>query len=171
MAANELHQVLEFDRDKEIEKITARLKGLLRTDLKRRGLVVAMSGGIDSSVCAALSVKAIGAKKVFGLLLPERDSSSDSESRGRQLAEHLGIECLSIDIAPTLEAIGCYSWRDEAIKATFPEYGDGWKNKIAIAGGTEGKINHFKLVVQSLSLIHISEPTRPILVSRMPSSA
>jgi NAD+ synthase len=82
-------------------------------------------------------------------LLPERDSSSESKSRGQLLAEHLGIEFLSIDIAPTLEAIGCYKWRDEAIKSTFPQYGEGWKNKIIIAGGTEGKINHFKLVVQS----------------------
>jgi NAD+ synthase len=51
------------------------------------------------------------------------------------------------DIAPALEAMGCYRQRDEAIRRVFPAYGDGWKNKIVIAGGTQGGINYFKLVV------------------------
>lgn len=143
--------VLEFDRDAEVEKITTRIREILARDLRKRGLVVAISGGIDSSVSAALCVKAVGPSKVFGLLLPERDSASTSTQRGRALAEHLGIEYKLHDIAPTLEAIGCYEWRDAAIRATFPEYGPGWKNKIVIAGGIEGKMNFFKLVVQSPS--------------------
>lgn len=144
-------QILSFDMDAEVAKITAGIREILSKKVHRRGLVVAMSGGIDSSVSAALCVKAVGPGKVFGLLLPEQDSSSESEQKGRVLAEHLGIEFLVHNIAPTLEAIGCYKWRDEAIKATFPEYGPGWKNKIVIAGGSEGKINHFQLVVQSPS--------------------
>lgn len=142
-------QILNFDMDAEVAKITQGIREILSKKLHRRGLVVAMSGGIDSSVSSALCVRALGAGKVFGLLLPEQDSSSESESKGRVLAEHLGIEYLVHNIAPTLDAIGCYKWRDEAIKATFPEYGPGWKNKIVIAGGSEGKINHFQLVVQS----------------------
>lgn len=142
-------QILNFDMDAEVAKITKGIREILSKKLHRRGLVVAMSGGIDSSVSSALCVRALGAGKVFGLLLPEQDSSSESESKGRVLAEHLGIEYLVHNIAPTLDAIGCYKWRDEAIKATFPEYGPGWKNKIVIAGGSEGKINHFQLVVQS----------------------
>src|SRR5690606_4196701 len=50
---------------------------------------------------------------------------------------------------PTLAAIGCYSWRDDAIRRVFPEYGEGWKNKIVISGGLEGRLNHFQLVVQA----------------------
>jgi len=141
--------VLEFDMDAEVERISARLREILRKNLNRRGLVVAMSGGIDSSVCSALAVKALGPKKVFGLLLPEVDSSSNSKSRGQILAEHLGIEYLVEDIGPALNAIGCYRWRDEAIRNVFPEYADGWKNKIVITGGTEGLVNHFQLVVQT----------------------
>ncbi len=140
--------LLAFDRDAEITRITGKVRELMRLHLKRRGLVVAMSGGIDSSVCAALAVRALGPDKVFGLLMPERDSSSESSVKGRLLAEHLGIRFTVEDIAPTLEAIGCYRWRDEAIRAVFPAYGEGWKNKIVIAGGTQGQINHFKLVVQ-----------------------
>jgi len=141
--------VLKFNEAEEVSKITSRMKDILRDDLHRRGFIIAMSGGIDSSVCAALAVKALGKKKVFGMLLPEQDSSSSSSERGQALAEHLGIECITHDIAPSLEAIGCYKWRDDAIKSVFPEYGDGWKNKIVISGGTEGRVNHFILVVQT----------------------
>lgn len=141
--------VLKFDEQAEIDKIAARLREILRNDVHRRGLVVAISGGIDSSVCAALAVRAVGKDKVFGLLLPERDSSSDSSVRGKLLAETLGIQYAVEDIAPALEAIGCYRWRDQAIKSALPEYGPGWKNKIAIAGGLEGQVNHFKLIAQS----------------------
>ena len=141
--------VLRIDEAREVERIGVRLREILRKEIHRRGLVVAISGGVDSAVSAALCVKAIGPGKVFGLLLPEHDSSSESLSRGRLVAEQLGIEYLIQDIAPALEAIGCYHWRDEAIRKLFPGYAESWKSKIAIAGGTEGQYNHFKLVVQS----------------------
>jgi NAD+ synthase len=117
--------------------------------LHRRGLVVAMSGGIDSSVCAALAVRALGTKKVFGLLMPEQDSSSFSGERGAMLAKHLGIEFTVQNIAATLDAIGCYDARDDAIRTVIPEYGEGWKNKIVISGGLDGQVNRFKLVAQT----------------------
>lgn len=142
-------EVLDIDLDAEIDRIGDRLREILRRNLNRRGLVVAMSGGIDSSVCAALSVRALGPKKVFGLLLPEVDSSEFSKSRGQLLAEHLDIDFLIEDIGPALTAIGCYRWRDEAIRRVFPDYAEGWKNKIVITGGLEGQVNHFQLVVQS----------------------
>lgn len=141
--------VLSLDAAAEIDRITGRIRELLQKDLKKRGLVVAISGGVDSAVCAALSVRAIGTGKVFGLLLPEHDSSSQSVSLGEQVAQQLGIEYEIQNIAPTLEAIGCYRWRDDAIKQIFPDYTSNWKNKIVIAGGDEGKINYFQLVVQS----------------------
>lgn len=142
-------EVLELDYEREVEHICNRLREIVARDLSRRGLVVAISGGIDSSVSAALSVRALGPERVYGLLLPEQDSSGFSTRRGRALAEHLGIRHELFDIAPTLEAIGCYRWRDEAIRSVFPEYGAGWKNKIVIAGGLEGRVNHFHLVVQT----------------------
>lgn len=143
------YQVLELDLAAEADRIARRLREILSRDLSRRGLVVAMSGGIDSSVCAALAVRALGRDKVFGLLLPEQDSSSGSSQRGRQLATHLGIECELVDIAPTLAAIGCYRWRDEAIRRVFPDYDGTWKNKIVISGGLEGQVNHFNLIVRT----------------------
>ena len=61
---------LVLDPEAEIQRISARLRQMLSRDLHRRGLVVAISGGVDSAVCAALSVHAVGAERVFGLLLP-----------------------------------------------------------------------------------------------------
>lgn len=144
-------KVLEMDNDRVIEHIVTRLRSILSKDVGRRGFVCAMSGGIDSSVSSSLCVKALGKDKVYGLMLPEKDSSGFSTARGRQLAEHLGIKYEVFDIAPALEGIGCYKWRDDAIRKVFPQYGEGWKNKIVISGGLEGQINHFQLVVQTPS--------------------
>ncbi|VAW69640.1 NAD synthetase, partial [hydrothermal vent metagenome] len=150
--ANKLtDKILEIDYEAEADRIGKGLREILSKKLKRRGLIIAMSGGIDSSVSAALAVRALGNKKVFGLLLPEQDSSDDSSNRGKILAQHLDIEYISQDIREVLKAIGCYEWRDQAIKKTFPEYTHGWKNKITISGGMEGKFNHFKLVVQDMA--------------------
>lgn len=142
-------KILKINEEAEVDKICTRIREILRNDLNKRGLVVAISGGVDSAVCAALCVKAVGKNKVLGLLLPEHDSSSDSLEGGKLVTEHLDITYEVNDIGPVLEAIGCYRWRDEAIKAVFSDYQTEWKNKIVIAGGKEGKINHFQLVVQS----------------------
>jgi NAD+ synthase len=91
-------------------------------------------------------VKALGPDRVLGLIMPERDSSDSSAKRARILATHLGIEVVEQDIASTLEAIGCYRWRDEAIRRAVPEYGPGWRMKIVISGGLSGGINHFRLI-------------------------
>jgi len=109
---------------------------------------VALSGGVDSSVCAALAVRALGPGKVYGLLLPEYDSSSSSLELGRAVANQLRIAHREEDIGPALEAVGCYRWRDDAIRTVFPDYRADWKCKIVIRGAMEGRINHFHVVVQ-----------------------
>lgn len=141
-------EVIDIDYESAANTICENMRRIMREDLHRRGAVVAVSGGIDSSVCAALSTRAFGAKKTFLIKLPETDSAENTQSRSSELIELLGTDHTTFNIAPTLEAIGCYSARDEAIKQVFPEYSDGWKNKIVIKGGIEGQINHFSLVVQ-----------------------
>jgi NAD+ synthase len=141
-------RVLDLDYAAETARICGRLRETTARVLRRRGLVVAMSGGIDSAVCAALATRALGPERVHGLILPERDSADDSARRALSLADHLGIPADVIDIAPTLEAIGCYGQRDAAVRRAVPEYGPGWRMKIVIAGGLEGRINHFRIVAQ-----------------------
>ena len=141
--------VLALDCEAEVQRICAWMVDTVAAGLHKRGVIIAISGGVDSSVCAALAVRAFGAAKVYGLLLPERDSSRSSADRGGDVAVHLGIEHELIDIAPTLQALGCYRDRDTAIRRVFPDYADDWKCKIVIAGGARGGINFFKLVVQA----------------------
>ena len=140
--------VFETDCAAEAERIGRHLRASL-AGMHKRGVVVGLSGGVDSSVCAALAVRALGAGKVLGLLMPEQDSSAASADLGAQVAAQLGIRCETENIAPALAAIGCYRWRDEAIRVLFPAYGDSWKNKIVIADGAAGKVHFFELVVQS----------------------
>ncbi|WP_062354982.1 NAD(+) synthase [Pseudoxanthomonas mexicana] len=142
-------EALDIDYEQEAERICARLRETLAQSLRRRGLVVAISGGIDSSVCAALAVRALGSERVHCLILPERDSDPDSAARAGLLAETLGVGVDTFDIAPALEAIGAYAARDAAVRTVLPEYDETWKMKLAIAGGSEGAINRFRLVAQS----------------------
>jgi NAD+ synthase len=108
------------------------LKEQVLTVLRRRGAVVGMSGGIDSSVVATLCARALGPDRVFGILMPERDSSDDALRLGKQLAEHLGIRYAVENIKPALEGLGCYSRQLEAIRMTVPEYGEGWRCKLTL---------------------------------------
>lgn len=139
--------VLDIDANAEVEQISVRLRDSVARILRRRGVVVAISGGVDSGVCAALAVRALGPERVLALILPEYESSTESTTRARSLAAHLGIQPVEQGIGATLEAIGCYRWRDEAIRRVFPEYGAGWRVKLAVSGGIEGRINHFRLIV------------------------
>jgi NAD+ synthase len=140
--------VLDIDYQKEADRIAQRLREVTARELHKRGLVVAISGGIDSSCSVALAVRALGPERVFALILPERDSSDDSAARANILASHLGIRVETVDIAPALAAIGCYRARDEAVRRALPEYGEGWRFKIVIEGGIDGQINRFKLVAK-----------------------
>ena len=146
-----LHPWLQFDPEAIVSGLARALREAIHNRLSRKGAVVAVSGGIDSSVCAALSLKAFGKDNVYALLLPEKDSSSGTTSLGEQVCKHLDIPYGITDVTPTLEAIGCYKWRDDAIRSVFPEYDDGWKCKIVIASNLleSDRFNYFKLVVES----------------------
>ncbi len=69
-----------------------------------QGVVVGLSGGIDSSLSAALAVRALGPERVHGFLLPYRTSSPESERDARAVAEHLGMPHRVIDISPMVDA-------------------------------------------------------------------
>jgi NAD+ synthase len=141
---------LQMDCEKEADHIAQRLREIVTRRLKRRGLVVALSGGIDSSCCAALAVRAFGPRRVFGLLMPERDSSAASENLGGLVADHLGIEHVTENIQPTLAAIGCYERYDAAVRSVFPDFGAGWKSKIVLPADLldSDRLNVYRVVVE-----------------------
>jgi len=99
---------------------------------RRRGGVLGLSGGVDSSVVAALAARAFGPQNVLGVLMPEADSSQDTLRLSRLAADAAGIPTVLEDITPVLEAVGCYRRRDDAIRMVLPDYGDDWKAKIVL---------------------------------------
>ncbi|MBC8180031.1 NAD(+) synthase [candidate division KSB1 bacterium] len=141
--------MLKIDCEKEVERIAQLLRNTIQK-FKKRGLVVALSGGIDSSVVGALCVKTLGKDKVFGLLMPEKDSSPDTIRLSSLIAEHLDINNIHEDITPILESLKCYFHRDEAIKSVIPEYDATYKSKIVLPNLLDtDQYRTFSVIVQS----------------------
>jgi NAD+ synthase len=141
---------LILDAEAEVSRIANLVGDQVRRRLRRRGAVIGLSGGIDSSVTAGLAERALGAKNVLGVLMPERDSDPDSLRLGRLVAEKFGIEYVVEDIAPILEASGCYERRNTFIRTLVPEFGPGWGCKLAISNVLKGEsYNITVLVVRS----------------------
>ncbi len=143
-------KVLEIQ---EIESAADEIAGVLRTQvgttLRRRGLVCGISGGIDSALCTALAVRALGKEKVLGLFMPERESSGESLDYGMLLAERFGIQTVTENLSPSLTALGCYARQDEAVAMVFSDYTPAWKYKIVIPSILEGdRLNVSRLTVQ-----------------------
>lgn len=143
---NEAPAGVPFDAAATIERLAAGTAAAIG-DLGRRGAVVAVSGGIDSSVTAALSVRGLGAENVLCLRLPERDVGSTSSDLGLVLAEALGTPTVEEPITDALQALGCYQRRDEAIRKVYPDYEPDWKHKLVRSAPTGGII-FFSLVIE-----------------------
>lgn len=140
---------LRIDCDAEADKIVAGLRSQLR-NIRKRGLVLGLSGGIDSSVSLALAVRAVGKDNVAAVFMPERDSDPESLRLGQLVAGTFGVEGVIEDIGPTLDALGCYARRDAAIRTIVPAYGEGWACKVVIGQSDGGKgYNISSLVVRS----------------------
>jgi NAD+ synthase len=143
---------LRLDPAREAGRIEAAIRAQVTKQLRRRGIVVGLSGGIDSSVTAAVCVRALGKDRVLGLFMPEEDSSEEGLRLGRLIAASLGIATAMEDIGPVLRAAGCYRRRDEAIRKIVPEYGDGYKNKLVLPNVLEAEgYSIFHIVVESPS--------------------
>ena len=124
--------VLTIDPKKELEKLSAFIIQQLRTVFRRKGIVVGLSGGIDSACMAAIAVRTVGKERVVGLVMPEKESNPVSKEYAVKHAKELGIEFRVIDITPTVESISGYSERDQFIRTLIPEYEPGYKYNISL---------------------------------------
>jgi NAD+ synthase len=141
---------LKIDTAATAASIEAGIRDIVFRQLKRKGAIVAISGGIDSSVVAALCCRALGKERVLGLMLPEADSSPESLELAGVLAASLGIQTSIEEISPILDAAGCYRRRDEAIRSVIPEYEHGYKCKIVLPDLLEqARYAVFSVVVES----------------------
>ena len=141
--------VLHLDAEAETERIVSWMRQTVRGELRRKGGVLGVSGGIDSSVVAALCVRAFGPERTFGIMMPEQDSADDSLALGQLLADTYGFPTIVENVSPLLDGAGCYRRRDEAIKSVIPQYEPNWKSKIVLPNLFDGSYRIFSVVVQA----------------------
>jgi NAD+ synthase len=128
--------ILLEDVEAAVVSIVDKMREDVLHKLKRNGGVIGASGGIDSSVCLALATKAFGPDKMLAVMLPEKDSSPESEELARDLARIYGVEAIKEDITGALSGFRCYERRDEAVSKVFPGYDPAThKMKIGIKQG------------------------------------
>jgi NAD+ synthase len=129
MSDNFLFEKLKAEMRIEPEKVSLSIENFIREyteKLEREGLILGLSGGIDSSVVAVLSQRALSPKKVLALIMPDQDSKKEHLKDAQDLAEKLSIRTKLIDLTPYLQEMGIY--------ALSPF------NKIPTWGGLKGKV-------------------------------
>ncbi|MEA3480097.1 MAG: NAD(+) synthase [Bacteroidota bacterium] len=125
------HDVLKIDPVQELAILSEFIVGQVSA-FRKKGVIVGLSGGIDSACIAAVAVHALGKEKVVGLILPESESNPISSEYATKHAQALGIEHRQINITPTVDSIVQYTWRDEFIQKMIPEYKPGYKYNITL---------------------------------------
>jgi NAD+ synthase len=142
---------LRLDAAKVVEELSQAVLRQIRVTLKKGGAVVGVSGGIDSSMTAALCAKVLGPDKVLGVMMPEKDSSGESKILAEKLAKKFGFETVVEEITGGLDGMGCYRRRDEAMRQVFPDYDPAvHKSKIVIPTNILEKdtFNFFNLTIE-----------------------
>ena len=142
--------LLRLDPEAETERITGWIRETVSRNLRRRGAVIGVSGGIDSAVVAFLCARALGGERIQILFTPEADSSPDSLRLGRMVATALKAKSALEDISAILKGARCYERRDDSVRLVVPEYGDGYKCKIVLPGLLDAsRYSIFSVVVQA----------------------
>lgn len=132
------------------DQILKKIKENVYEKLSRRGGVIGISGGIDSSVTLALAVRALGSESVVGIMLPEKDSSSESIELAQELADKFNVKTIKENITNVLNGFNCYERRDSAVKCVFQEY--------------DPSIHKFKIGINSKSLKNNMPPVFSITI-------
>ncbi len=156
--------LLNLDCEAETDRIVKWMQKTVRKTMRKKGTVLGLSGGIDSSVVTALSARAFGNDRVLGIMMPEHDTKDESLTYGQLLADHFHVEAIVENISPMLQGAGCYERRDAAIQQVIPEYQPDWKSKIVLPNLLqEGGYRVFSIVVQT--------PEGEFIKKRLPLSA
>jgi NAD+ synthase len=124
--------VLQINPEQELKKISDFIIEQVNVVFRRKGVIVGLSGGIDSACIAAIAVHALGKEKVVGLILPERESNPISRQFAAKHAQAMDIEHREIDVSATVDSVVPYAWRDDYIKNLVPEYQPGYKYNITL---------------------------------------
>ena len=160
--SSEFDALYDIDCEAEVNRISEFVRQSLVSPLKRRGVVIGLSGGIDSSTCTALCSRALGSERVFVVLMPERDSSEETLEISRSVAEAFGVEYIYEDISGILDSLGCYERQNAAVRKAVPEFTKEWKFKIVLPPVDKG-LRVFSVVAQS--------PDGEVIKKRLPHDA
>ncbi len=141
--------VLKIDSAQELERLSKFLQEQVKT-FRRKGILVGLSGGVDSACISAVAVRALGKDRVVGLILPEKESNPISSEYAAKHAEAMGIEYREIPVTPTVDSVVSYQGRDEFVQKLIPEYQPGYKYNITLPTDLleRDALNFYSLQVQ-----------------------
>lgn len=128
-----IHDLIKItDLEKAVNKITDFIRCEVRDRFQKSGAVVGLSGGIDSAVTASLCAKSLGAERVFGLIMPEKESETTSQLHAQKLAEKFNIKTEIINITSILDSFGVYQHKESIIKSKFPDFNESCKYRVVV---------------------------------------
>ena len=132
---------MNFDRNVlEIENIGRVVQSLqtfiheqVNNNFRKRGVVIWISGGIDSAVAVKLCCDAVGKENVLGIILPEKESNPQSQEFAKKYCEKLGIKYEIKDVTPILDSSEIYQIREKIVEKYFPDYNQLCKYRIVFS--------------------------------------
>ena len=137
----EISELIKIENiETTINEVTKFIKNEVFEIYQKKGVVIGLSGGIDSAITAALCTKSIGSEKILGLILPEKESDVNSKNLALQIAEKYNIDTKTIDITNILESFGVYENKEKIVKEKFPNYNEKCKYRVVVPPKLENNI-------------------------------
>ena len=152
----EISELIKIENiENTISEITNFIKNEIFEIYQKKGVVIGLSGGIDSAITAALCTKSIGSEKILGLILPEKESDENSKNLALQIAEKYNIDTKTIDITNILESFGVYENKEKIVKEKFPNYNEKCKYRVVVPPKSENNIGMpFLEVLDDENILH-----------------